>query len=192
MKTFASATILTLLFMFPTLGAEPRNISPKDYLKLHIDAYNPSAPDWETAMAKLLESGDAFTIELIQKLKAHNQKSKPAATVTAVIDAARKRIQSETDAGFVKHIEPWLQAAALADVTCSPLEGVLVYWALKTVRQNIDRPGVRIELARIKKASDAKVDAEPMSALARKRAKLYVDQILKASSPDSAGGARLQ
>ena len=191
MRIIATIT-LTLVFALITWGSEPSTLDPKTYLKLHIQARNPSGPEWEHAMAQLMGSGDAFTIETLQGLKAHQLKSKSAATVASVMDAARKRIKTETTTEFVKHIEPWLQAAALADVTCSPLEGVLVSWVLKTVRQNLDRPGVRAELARVQKTPAVSVEGEAWNALAHERAKSYVDRILNASSSDSVGGARLQ
>ena len=187
MKSLITAFLL-LLSLAPARAQESKP-EPQNYLDLHRGVLNPAGPGWKAIMEKLQQKGDAFTIEYLKQIKTAALDPKSAALVASVLDAAGKRLAAETDATFVKQIEPWLQSAALADITCDPIEGILPQWVLKKVRENLDRPGVRAEVTRIRNAPAAPGKGDSLMAIAATRAKSYAGRILDAASPDAVGGA---
>jgi len=187
MKTLLVALLLSCSLL--SLHAQELKLAPQVYLHLHRGALNPAGPDWKATMEKLLRNGDAFTIEYFKQMQIPNLDPESAQIIASTVEAIGKRVAKETDSEFVKQIEPWFQSAALADLTCDPIEGILPGWVLKKVRENIDRPGVRAEVTRIQNSPAASANADSLAALAAARVKSYAGRILAAASAEAVGGA---
>jgi hypothetical protein len=180
-----------LLLASIALRAEEPALSPKEYVTLHHSALTPASPEWKGTMEKLSKSGDGFTVEHLKQLSGGKLNDAEKALIASVTETVTKRAAAETDAAFVKNIQPRLERAALVDVSCDGLEATLPAWALKSITENNTRPGVMDELKRIGAAPAPKNGADPFAGVIAARSKAYVARIIAAPSADKVGGATI-
>ena len=181
-------TLLAILSLTVVVGAADlpdASPTPREYLTLIHESGAPAEPSWRAAMDKLAKHGDAFAAEQLKALPNAKLDAEALAIVKNTIAAIQKRTAAENDEAFVKGIRPRLERAALADLGCDPLEGTLVPWALKSIKDNIKRPGVAEELKRIESSYVPADNSESTQA----RVRAYAKQIMIAPSADKVGGA---
>ena len=146
-------------------------------------------PGWADAMRKLATVGDGFSAEHVKSLLLKNSGDADSALIKSVVEATQKRAAAESDEAFVKAIQVRLERAAAVDMSCDQLEGTLVPWVLKSIAENIKRPGVRAELTRIESEYVSTSKAKPLFGDPNERIKSYAKRIHTAKSPEQTGGA---
>lgn len=191
--------VLALWFTSVASQALEPQLAVQDYITLHHQASRLREPGWADTMRKLAAVGDGFSAEHVKPLLLKNPGEAESALIKSVIEATQKRAAAESDEAFVKAIQVRLERAAAVDLSCDELEGTLVQWVLKSIAENIKRPGVRAELGRIESkyvsASKEKSDyvstnkEQPLFGDPTMRIKAYVRQITAAKSPEQVGGA---
>ena len=181
--------VLALVFSSIASWAVELQLGVQDYITLHHQASKLREPGWADAMRKLATVGDRFTVEHLKALLLKNPGEADSALIKAVIEAAQKRVAAENDEAFVKSIQVRLERAASVDLVCDELEGTLVPWALKSIAENLKRPGVRAELTRIESEYVSMSKEKPRFGDPTVRIKAYVRRITAAKSPEQVGGA---
>src|SRR5882724_11811535 len=128
-------------------GQTAETLSPKDYSELHIVASNWKDPKWADAMHKLARVGDAFTVDYLKPLQAQNLDPAQTKILNETLSAARDRVTKEDVQAFAALIQIRLERAAWADLMCNKLEGPLVSWTMRSMRERLNSPEV---VARLK------------------------------------------
>ncbi len=154
-------------------------LSSAKYLKLHNVAMRPGTPEWSEAVASLAAVGDGFTLQILDKI---DQRSLTAAE-SELYQRSRQKIKDRLSAQLavadVRTIRIRLERAALADLNCDPLEGLLVPWTLKQIRQESGQAAVRKELHQIQQHYVPDGPISTIYGFMQDRVRDYATRILK-------------
>ena len=115
------------------------------YARLHGVANDPSHPAWRTAVSRLGDVGDEFTLVIFDELS-HTEL---LAIERAQLDTERKRVDERLagqDGERAKRVQGLLERAAWADLTCHPLEQRIVGSMMQTLEGWAVTQAVRDEL----------------------------------------------
>ena len=170
----------------PAAPAQPMAAAPvslKEYADLTWLATQPEMKGWFDAVAKLGETGDEYSADVLRELYTTNMSVTEFEIVSrsiAAIEARSPRTPEQIAAGVQRRLEQ----AAYCDLTCHFLEGKLIRATTESIKQHAADPTVRGELQRIAEAyvpsaSDSTIDAESM----QKRVRAYARQILDPNAP---------
>ncbi len=124
----APPAVRELAFLAASYGRHPRA-----WVRLHLPALDPTHPHWRAALSRLAEVGDAFTVDYLAPLAPERL----APIDRELLEVAREQIAArlaQDTTSLAAGIEAQLERAAWADLTCAPIEMVLVRWTLDHIR----------------------------------------------------------
>ena len=91
----------------------------------------------------------------------------------------RERLAGRAAEEFAAIVPRMLERAAWVDLACNPLEGTLVPWTLKTVRDHLYDPTVRDAVGKVRDAYEPGFSAAaPELSAVRDRVRTYAEDIL--------------
>jgi len=122
----------------------------QEYVTLHHHAMAPGDNRWKTAMTKLANVGDGFTVQFLRGLDKSKLSPEDLALLTSTVETVSKRVSIQDADDVAAAIQSRFERAATADLQCDPLEGQLVPWAGDSIRPYLGEPVVRHELERIR------------------------------------------
>jgi len=175
-------SIMVAMRVCTGLADEATNsLSPKEYSELHIAASDSKDPKWADAMRKLAQVGDAFTVDYLKPLQA--QKLDPGQTeiLNKTLSAARDRVTKEDVQAFAALIQVRLERAAWADLMCNKLEGALVSWTMRSMRERLNSPEVVARLKAIQSHYVPSAEAKTLFGSMEQRVPSYVARLLAAA-----------
>ncbi len=164
----------------PTLAPEPpANLSqePTAYLDLHRLLFDVNSPDWNGVVSRLKESGDLFTIHVIDEVKQKNLQQQRVNQLTELSVAIQKSHASVSI--HPNEVRRLLEVAAYADVTCHDIEYPLRVWTLEHVADFADTSSVRAELERLKSSYASAFQDELLKVSMESRVREYARGLLK-------------
>lgn len=163
-------------------------VSPQVWARLHRIALQPGSPGWNDAIQALQTVGDGFTVEHLKRIKVEKLTKEGRDLLRSSVAAIEERVSHEDEQTSAELVLPRLERAAYCDLTCNPLETVLVQWTLTKLRSQAHLPQVRARLEEIGAHYQPDVnrgssDAEPeqMFGAMSDRVPLYVSRILDKS-----------
>ena len=145
---------------------------------MHNLASNSKDPKWADSMRHLAKVGDAFTSEHLKTVDMQKLDPIQAQILKKTLSATADRVTKEDAKEFTRLIEIRLERAAWVDLGCNSLEGTLVPWTLKFLRQHLDAPGVDAELKRIQSDYVPKDEQKTLYGPMQERVRRYVGQLL--------------
>jgi hypothetical protein len=155
---------------------------PREYLRVHNLASSPQAEGWPDAIQTLAFEGGAFTLEHLAGV----DKSLLSESQHPLLDAAVERIAArlhKSDAGFGPgFVVQALERAALADLMCDSLEGVLLVWTLNSIESHLQNPVVLAEVERLAAGYTPTVEVETLFSSMDERVPKYARQLLESVS----------
>ncbi|MBI3863180.1 MAG: hypothetical protein HY290_14915 [Planctomycetia bacterium] len=161
-------------------------ISPQAWARLHMVALQSGSPAWKETIEELQIVGDGFTVEHLKRVKTDKLTDEGRELLSSCLWTITERVNSEDEQTSAEMVLPRLERAAYCDLTCNPLETVLVQWTLSKLRSQVKLPHVRARLEQIARdykpepaASDSEQDAELMFGAMSDRVPLYVSRILR-------------
>ncbi len=150
------------------------------YLDDHVALLSRENPKWMEAIKNLQESGDDFTLSLLDEI-ANRDLSPEDKTL---LDETRQKIKAAAHTRKLD-VQALLERAAHADLMCNPLETRLKDWTLKYVGRNLDEPEIREELAKIRDHYEPRRGAKTLFGSMKERVPSYAKTILaKAPEPN--------
>ncbi len=152
-------------------------ISAEEYVALHTLAWNPENPRWEETLSRLSEEGDGFTLEHLGSLDAQTLNPGRTAVLQRTLAAVRGRIDREDEEVFCGLIRPRLERAALVDLNCHLLEGTLVPWTMRFLRERARSRQALAELERIRTSYVPAASRETLYSSMQARVRLYATRI---------------
>lgn len=163
--------------------SNPRSLTspPNEFLRLHLTIGQFDSPRWSSAVDSLSESGNQFTLSMIDKLASGD-----------ISEGHRKRL-GELAAEIQEHhptervnadeVQVLLETAAFADLMCHPLENQRRSWTHQFVGTNANDLDVRHELQRIRDNYKSQLGTETLFDALDNRVPSYAVEILAATSP---------
>ncbi|HEY3964514.1 MAG TPA: hypothetical protein VGM05_08205 [Planctomycetaceae bacterium] len=124
-------------------------ITPQAWARLHRIALHPDSPEWKEAIQALQSAGDGFTVEHLKRIKTDNMSVEDRDLLRSSLAAINERVSDEDEQKAADLVLPRLERAAYCDLTCNPLETVLVQWTLSKLRSQAHLAKVRARLEEI-------------------------------------------
>ncbi|MDG2389681.1 MAG: WD40 repeat domain-containing protein [Planctomycetaceae bacterium] len=153
-------------------------ITEEDYLQLHTNLLTPQGKLWEKSLGRLSVSGDGFTLKLLERIDPKTLPPPKQELWTRARESLILRVQRESLQTTVQQLKTRLNRAAVVDLQCHPLEGLLKTWTLETIGSQVEKPGIRDQLKRIRNADPQKSIEFEYGSL-HDRTILYIDKLLE-------------
>lgn len=171
----------------PAVANSPiaKPITPQVWARLHRTALQPGSPEWRASILKLQTVGDGFTLEHFKRIKIEKLNEDDRELLQSSLAMIDERVAREDEQTSAELVLPRLERAAYCDLTCNPLETVLVQWTLTKLRSQAHLTQVRAKLEEIGASYKPEIesdhsDVEPdaMFGAMSERVPLYVSRVL--------------
>lgn len=162
----------------------PKNIPAKQpdaatSLLQHDTAVLTENPGWPQAVGTLSRTGDAFTLQLLQKIDAPSLSAANQELLMRTVATLQQRIPPDTAESIIPIIEWRLERAALSDLNCGILEGKVVPWTMKSIQAFTENAKVQAELQRIASSYVPQNESNTVYDSLQKRVRKYASGLLK-------------
>jgi hypothetical protein len=153
-------------------------LTPAEYVKLHEAILRPS-PQWGDAVAAVAPFGDPFTASVLRDTKDDDLPPDQREIKTRVLQQIATRRGEFKERLKPEEVAPMLQRAAVADLTCSLVEGRLPKWVTAQLTRQLSEPGVREQLEKLRSSPPVESETEKQPwGLSSERVRSYLDGIL--------------
>ncbi|MCP3914422.1 MAG: hypothetical protein GY711_02570 [bacterium] len=149
------------------------------FVHLHEVAKLPADPHWTTALSRLSELGNGFTVLHLRGIGA-----RPSLTQaqSALLDAHAQKIDERAKIevrDMTTRSRAWIEYAAYADLQCASIEGPLARWTIATLRGGLDQEQMRSTLEAIRDQYEADPEATTLFGDLGQRVREYAKRVLE-------------